>query len=50
MGSVQKVGRAVEKAYEADALTIACQVYSLGLLVHLRLGTTHLILQHDIGR
>jgi bis(5'-adenosyl)-triphosphatase len=30
MGTVQRVGRVVERAYKADGLTIACQVlYSL---------------------
>lgn len=28
MASVQQVGKVVEKAYSADALTIACQVHS----------------------
>ena len=28
MGSVQRVGNVIEKAYGADALTVACQVRS----------------------
>lgn len=29
MGSISKVGQAIEKAFKADALTVACQVRPL---------------------